>query len=58
MTRARDQLSRRMIDREYPYQVMLPAEVVGGKNLDLVIVFHVQIGQPQCSRSVFKDDRW
>jgi hypothetical protein len=46
MTRARGQPSRRMIDREYPHQVTVPAEKIGGKNLDLMIVFHAQIGQP------------
>jgi hypothetical protein len=58
MTRARGQPSRRMVDREYPHQVTVPAESVGGKNLDHVILFHAQIGQPQRSRSVFRGDRW
>jgi hypothetical protein len=47
-----------MIEREYPHRVMVPAEAVGGKNLDFVIVFHAQIGQPQRTRSKFKNDRW
>ena len=58
MTRARGQPSRRMIDREYPHRVTVPAESVGGKNLDFVIVFHAQIDQPQRTRSVRRDDRW
>jgi len=58
MTRARVQPSRRLVDREYPHQVTVPAESVGGKNFDSVIVFHAQISQPQRSRSVFRDDRW
>jgi hypothetical protein len=58
MTRARGQPTRRMIDREYPHQVLVPAENVGGKKLDFVIAFHAQIDAPQHSRSVFKDDRW
>jgi hypothetical protein len=31
---------------------------VGGKNLDLVTVYHAQIGQPQRSRFLFEDDDW
>jgi hypothetical protein len=58
MTRARGQPSRRMIDREYPHRVTVPAASVGGRNLDLVIVFHAQIGQPERRRSLYKDDRW
>lgn len=58
MTRARGQPSRTSIDREYPHQVTVPAGDVGGKNFDLIIVFHAQIGVPQRSRSIFKDDRW
>jgi hypothetical protein len=58
MTRARGQPSRRSIDRDYPHQVVVPAESVGGKNLPFVAVFHAQIGAPQRTRSLFKDDRW
>ena len=58
MTRARGQPSRRSIDRDYPHQVLVPAERAGGKNLDFVIVFHAQIDQLQRSRSIFKDDHW
>lgn len=33
MTRARGQLSRALLDREYPHQVLVLAESVGGKML-------------------------
>lgn len=58
MSRARGQPPRRLIDRQYPHQVLLPAENVGGKNLDLVIIFHAQIDAPIQSRSIYKEDRW
>jgi hypothetical protein len=58
MTRARGQPSHRAIDREYPFQVAVPAEKVGGKNLALVAIFHAQIDQPQRARSVYEDDCW
>jgi hypothetical protein len=58
MTRARGQPSRRMIDRQYPHQVLVPAENVGGIKHDFVVVFHAQIDKPERAHSVFKDDRW
>jgi hypothetical protein len=56
MTRARGQSSRTLIDREYPYQVLVLAESVGCKMLDEVDAFHVKLGIPTKSRSVRKDD--
>ena len=47
-----------MIDRECPHQVIVPAENVGGKNLDFVIVFNAQINIPRHTKSPRKDDRW
>ena len=57
MTRARGQPLRRMIDREFPHRVTVPAEAIGGRNLDLVIVFHEQIGARQVARWLRRDDR-
>jgi hypothetical protein len=47
-----------MIDRNFPFQVTVPAKAVGGKNLALVAIFHAQIDQPQHSRSEFENDDW
>jgi hypothetical protein len=58
MSRARGQPSRSSIDREYPHQVIVPADDVGGKHLPMVEVFHAQIDAPKRSRSVFNNDRW
>lgn len=58
MTRARGQPPRSMIERAHPHQVIVPAEDVGGKKLDFVIVFHAQIDAKQHTRSIRKDDRW
>jgi hypothetical protein len=51
MTRAGGRPSRRMIDHEFPHQVMVSAEDVGGKKPDFVVVFHAQIDQ-RAARSV------
>jgi hypothetical protein len=58
MTRARGQPTRSSIDREYPHQVIVPAEDVGGKHLAMVEAFHAQLDVLARSRSVFNDDRW
>jgi hypothetical protein len=54
MTRARGQLSRALLNREYPHQVLVRAENVGGKVSD----FHVKLGIPTKTRSIRKDDAW
>jgi hypothetical protein len=56
MTRARGPLSRTLVNREYPHQVLVRAENVGGKMLDKVTDFHVKLGIPTKSRSIRKDD--
>ena len=58
MTRARGQLSRTLLNREYPHQVLVRTETVGGKTLDKVTEFHVKLGIPTKSRSIRKDDAW
>jgi hypothetical protein len=58
MTRARGQLSRALLSREYPHQVLVRAENVGGKALDKIADFHVKLGIPTKSRSIRKDDAW
>jgi hypothetical protein len=58
MTRARGQLSRTLLNREYPHQVLVRAENVGGETLDKVADFHVKLGIPTKSRSVRKGDAW
>jgi hypothetical protein len=58
MTRARGQLSRALLNREYPHQVLVRAENVGGKMLDKVSDFHVKLGIPTKTRSIRKDDAW
>jgi hypothetical protein len=58
MTRAKGQLSRALLNREYPHQVLVPAENVGGKTIDKVADFHVKLGIPTKSRSIRKGDAW
>jgi hypothetical protein len=58
MTRARGHLSRTLLNREYPHQVLVQAENVGGKALDKVADFHVKLGIPTKTRSIRKDDAW
>src|SRR5262245_21414828 len=57
MTRARGQSSRTLLDREFPYQVVVQAESVGGDMPDSVVVFHATPGLPTKKRSVRRDDR-
>jgi hypothetical protein len=56
MTRAKGQPSRTLLNREYPHQILLRAENVGGKALDKVTDFHVKLGIPTKRRSIRKDD--
>ena len=58
MTRAGGQSSRTFFNREYPHQVLVLAETVGGKTLDRVIAFHDTARVPIKSRSARKDDKW
>jgi hypothetical protein len=56
MTRARGQSLRTLIDREFPYQVLVLAESVGGEMLDKVDAFHTEHALPTKKRSVRRDD--
>jgi hypothetical protein len=51
MTHARGQPSRTLLNREYPHQVIVPADSVAGKALDKVIAFHDQARVPIKTRS-------
>ena len=56
MTRARGQSSRTLLDREFPYQVLVLAESVGDEVLDSVVAFDATRGLPTKKRSVRRDD--
>src|SRR5262249_39737978 len=56
MTRARGQSSRTLLDREFPYQVLVLDESVRGEMLDKVDAFHTERGLPTKNRSVRRDD--
>jgi hypothetical protein len=58
MTRARGQPPRTLLDREYPHQILVLVENVGGKTLDKVSDFHAKLGITTKSRSVRTDDAW
>jgi hypothetical protein len=47
-----------MLNRDYPHQVLVPSESVGGKMLDEVFAFHTRLGLPTKTRSIRKDRRW
>jgi hypothetical protein len=57
MTRA-GQPPRTLLDREYPHQILVLAENVGGKTFDKVSDFHAKLGITRKSRSVRKYDAW
>jgi|SoiMethySBSTD1v2_1073268.scaffolds.fasta_scaffold115295_6 hypothetical protein len=58
MTCARGQPSRRLLEREYPHQVLVLAETVRGKTLDRVIAFHSNLGISTRISSIRKEDAW
>ena len=59
MTRARGQPSRTLLDCEYPHQVLVPSESVGGKMLEEEVdTFHAKLGIPTKRRSIRKKDAW
>jgi hypothetical protein len=58
MTRAAGQSSRRLLEREYPHQVLVLAETVRGNTLDRAIAFHTNLGIPTRISSIRKKDVW
>ena len=58
MTRARGQPSRRLLEREYPHQVLVLAETLRGNTLDRAIAFHTNLGIPTRISSICKKDVW
>jgi hypothetical protein len=46
------------LNREYPYQVLVPSWNVRGKMFERVDAFHVQIDAPMKKRSIFKNDSY
>jgi len=56
MTHARGRSTRTPLDLEFPYQVLVTAESVGGVMLDSVDAFHTERGLPTKKRSVRRDD--
>ena len=56
MTRARGQPPRTLLDREYPHQILVLAENVGGKTFDKVSDFHAKLGITRKRRAVRRDD--
>jgi hypothetical protein len=56
MTRARGQPSRTLLDHEYPHQVLVLAETLRGKMVERIVDFHMNLGIPQKSRSIRKQD--
>jgi len=58
MTRARGQPSRTQRDRDFPFQVTVPAAIVHGKVLDRAIDFHLGLGLRVKTYSIFEGDAW
>jgi hypothetical protein len=46
------------LNRDYPYQVLVPSWNVRGKMFERVDAFHVQIDAPMKKRSIFKNDSY
>ena len=58
MIQARGQLSRTLLNREYPHQVLVIADSLRGRLLDEAIAFHTELGIPIESCLIRKDDAW
>jgi len=58
MTSARGQSSRTMLDREFPHQVLVPADSVQGHAFTQVFSFHEHAGVPIKNYSAREDDKW
>ena len=54
MTRARGQPSRRLLEREYPHQVLVLAETLRGNTLNGAFAFHTNLGIPTRISSIRK----
>jgi hypothetical protein len=57
MTRYKGRVSPAVIRRNFPHQVVVPAEAVGGYNIPSVDVFFAQIDHPKHALRLRKDDR-
>ena len=58
MTHARDQSSGSILRREYPHQVLVPADSVRGRTFNRVLAFHDQAGVRIKNCTDRKDDKW
>jgi hypothetical protein len=58
MIRGRGQSPRRMVDRDFPHQVLVSADLVRGLILNKVDHFHTQMGIPMKSHLIRRDDFW
>jgi hypothetical protein len=54
MTRARGQPTRTLLNRDFPYQVLVRAKSVGGKMLDNIDAFHTS----RMKRAARRADVW
>jgi hypothetical protein len=58
MTHARDQSSGSILRREYPHQVLVPADSIRGRTFNRVLAFHDQAGVRIKNCTDRKDDKW
>jgi hypothetical protein len=58
MTRAHGQSSRSTLNREYPHQVLVLADNIGGSTFNRALAFHKQADVPIQNYEARKDDKW
>jgi hypothetical protein len=58
MSRRKGELSPNRVDREWPHQIMLPANDVLGQNYNAVHAFCADLSLCPRGHSIVKDDKW
>ena len=58
MMRRKGELSPTRVDREWPHQIMLPADQVNGPHYDVIHSFCADLSFCPRGRSIVKDDTW
>ena len=56
--RRKGELSPNMVDRDWPHQIMVPAEDVMLGNYDRAQAFCADLSLAPRGHSIFKDDKW
>lgn len=56
--RRKGELSPSRVDREWPHQIMLPADDVNGQNYDVIHEFCAELSLCPRGHSIMRNDKW